>query len=412
MFRWAKSKLLLVPMAVLILTITIATTTYATNSEINVLMISTANSRGMQRIVPLFEKETGIKVVIDLVGAGHFYAKEILEMGRDKYDVYQIDQMWIKRQVESDFLEPLDQYVAKHDMDLNKMFFASNLKISTVNGSLYTIPLAPYPFAYWYRKDVFKEKGIGIPETWERLLDIAVKLTDKDKGKFGFGVRTRRGNPITWNWLPIFWAYGGRVFDENMKPIYNNDAGIQACEMLKELNKCSAPGWQGWPPIVDDMGRGDVYQTTMMLPVAKFLEGSKYEEQIDFTHLPKGPAGRATIVGYYSMGIGKKSKNKENAFKLLHWLSEHNKEVAKETGYYPAVKSVFEDPGLPRYVRVGKEVLPYAQAPPLIPEAEEFFMITGTALQEILADIKSPKEAMDDAARELTEVLKRAGYYD
>jgi maltose-binding protein MalE len=57
------------------------------------------------------------------------------------------------------------------------------------------------------------------------------------------------------------------------------------------------------------------------------------------------------------------------------------------------------------------EVLGYVQPPPILPEGNRWFIITGTALQSALSGKQTVKEAMDDAANQVHQLLASAGYY-
>ena len=74
-------------------------------------------------------------------------------------------------------------------------------------------------------------------------------------------------------------------------------------------------------------------------------------------------------------------------------------------------ETVYTAPGVPSYFPVLSEVLGYVKPPPLIPEGNRWFIITGTALQSALSGKQSVKEAMDDAAKQVQQLLASAGYY-
>jgi maltose-binding protein MalE len=51
------------------------------------------------------------------------------------------------------------------------------------------------------------------------------------------------------------------------------------------------------------------------------------------------------------------------------------------------------------------EVLKYAQPPPLFPQGNQWFVITGTALQAALSGKQTVKQAMDEAASNVRALL-------
>jgi maltose-binding protein MalE len=72
---------------------------------------------------------------------------------------------------------------------------------------------------------------------------------------------------------------------------------------------------------------------------------------------------------------------------------------------------IYKDPSAPRFYPVLGRVLNYVQAPPLIAEAEQWFLSFGTALQDALSGAKTPQQALNDSVVEITKVLTDAGYY-
>jgi maltose-binding protein MalE len=56
-------------------------------------------------------------------------------------------------------------------------------------------------------------------------------------------------------------------------------------------------------------------------------------------------------------------------------------------------------------------VLTYVNPPPILPEGNRWFLITGAALQSALSGKQSVKEAMDDATNQVQKLLADAGYY-
>lgn len=365
-----------------------------------------------------FEKETGAVVKIDLFPYVDTYNKEVLSFGGKQHDLYWVDQPWLRKFQKSDYLEPLDSYIKRYNLDLGR-FYPNLVKIATIGEHVYALPAVSKPVNYGYRKDVFDEKGLKVPETWAGVLEIARKLHDPANNRYGFVLRTERGNPICWTWMPILRSFGGEIFDKDMKPIFNSRAAVMSVEFMKELYKYSVPGALSTDDVGNALASGIGMQTTIMATLWPSLDDpktSKVVGKFEYADMPKGPSGRrSTMVGFAPYAIARSSapKVKEATFRLLAFFLKDDiqRKLMYDTAWYPAIPSLYELPGLHRSKRISGKVQSYGDPPPLIPEAEEWFVIVGTALQDVLFNDKPAKQMMDEAAAKTYDLLKDRGYY-
>ena len=56
-------------------------------------------------------------------------------------------------------------------------------------------------------------------------------------------MRAAQGNAAVADFMPIFWAFGGEMFDASGKPTVNSPEGIAALKFMLELGKYSPPGY-------------------------------------------------------------------------------------------------------------------------------------------------------------------------
>ncbi len=366
-------------------------------------------------IVPGFTKETGINIQIDTTDYVKLHDKEVLELLAGNYDIYQIDQIWVKNYIKNKWVEALDPLIKSANINVGA-YYSTLLSICQDGGTTYALPLSAIPVDYYYNKDMFAAAGVQPPETWQDVLDIAKKINNPP-GTWGIAIRGERGNPITWTFLPIFWSYGAQIFDDHMKPVYNSPEGVAALTFFKQLYQYSAPGWHSAQEIATMMQQGQAAQMTLMSVYNAAMDDpaqSKEVGKIMFSDMPKGPTGkRASILGMWTIGIGSRSTKKAAAAQFLAYISRP--EIATKLAFSGTVgatmPAIYKDPQAPRFYPVLGNVLTYVQAPPLIPEAEQWFLSFGTALQDALSGAKTPQQALDDSVAEITKVLTDAGYY-
>jgi ABC-type glycerol-3-phosphate transport system substrate-binding protein len=210
----------------------------------------------------------------------------------------------------------------------------------------------------------------------------------------------------------MLWAFGGEAFDASGQPVYNSDAGVASVEFFKKLNATSGPGWLSAQDVAGLLQQDKATQTTLMSVYNGAMDdpaASKVAGKIEFAEMPKKEK-RATILGMWTIGVGAKSPNKDAAWQFVEYLSRpENATKMALAGVVGATQpATYQAADAPRYFPVLGKVLEYASPPPLIAQAEEWFLITGTELQNALSGQKSPKQAMDDAAKQVSDMLKSA----
>src|SRR5665213_3774994 len=93
---------------------------------------------------------------------------------------------------------------------------------------------------------------------------------------------------------------------------------------------------------------------------------SKVSGKISFGEMPKQEK-RASILGMWTIGIGAKSANKDNAWKFVDYLS--TPDIATKMALAGPVgatqPATFADPKAPEYFPTLGKILSYAQPPPL-----------------------------------------------
>ena len=99
------------------------------------------------------------------------------------------------------------------------------------DGNMYMIPNSTNFMCLWINDQMFADAGIERdPQTWNEFFDDIEKLTDEEKGQYGYTIRGGSGSPT-----PLFdliYAYLGtnEVFDENGQCTVNCDEAVEFVE--------------------------------------------------------------------------------------------------------------------------------------------------------------------------------------
>jgi multiple sugar transport system substrate-binding protein len=135
------------------------------------------------KVAAEYEKQTGNKVTIEEIARESYYDKLTTSFvgGGSDYDAAYVQDQWIPGWVKANALKDLtsfinDPKVKDANFDL-KDFGAAN-DFFTFDGKLYAFPSEGDTAWLWYRKDLFEQKGLKVPETWDEYLAAAQALNN------------------------------------------------------------------------------------------------------------------------------------------------------------------------------------------------------------------------------------------
>src|SRR5262247_1251143 len=180
--------------------------------------------------LPEFEKKTGIKVVVDAAPFGDLYKKQLLSLSTGgRYDVLFMDEPWVPPL--SEFLLPLTERMKTLDA---ADFIPTTVSSGSFLGTQYAIPVDPNVQLLVYRKDLFEQKGLKPPTTWDELLAAAKAMHDPAKEKYGIAVTASSDIQTALYMLLAQWSYGAELV-EGGRGSLNSPAGRKGGEVFLEL---------------------------------------------------------------------------------------------------------------------------------------------------------------------------------
>lgn len=387
-------------------------------------------------ILPELAKEftaiTGINIEFESIPYSATLEKHMIALatGSQAYDLMNIDNLWFPQYV--GFLRPLDDYMKDPKLgDPNfdvADFVTEVLQGYQWEGKTYSFPEGYFFPVLMYRKDLFEKAGLKEPpKTYQEFYEYATKLTDKAAGIYGATEQGQRTGIFDELCTP-YWGKGGQIFDENLKPAFNNQNMI---DVLTIYQKLYAEGHV--PPGATDFELGEaaaffaqgkaamMWNWSMMGADLEDPAKSKVAGKIGYVMFPKDSADVVHYVREASTGlcIPKTAKNKEAAFLFIQWLTSRDtlhKVEAKFMCGHPARYSLMNDPAIknlfpyfPLLEKAGKE-----QAVRLVPKIVEWSQVDDTAavyFQKVMIGKMKPAEAVEQAAEGVYQLLDDKGYY-
>ncbi|MCC6867898.1 MAG: extracellular solute-binding protein [Burkholderiales bacterium] len=284
----------------------------------------------------------------------------------------------------------------------------SVLPLVTANKETVGLPLAFSCPVMYYNKDIFKKAGVDPAELFKDW-DSFKRLGPKIKAVTGNPI-LGLGNNADWEAQSIIQCNGGRVLDDNSRPVWDSKEAVAAMQTIADLNK------------------GGLYlQSTVPEANAAFIAGSlaiwmasiaslgSLSKQVKF-ELGTSPfpvfAGKPRKMSSGGSFVGCYARNKDEqqaAWEFIKFVgSKEGMGVWLKTGYLNATK--FDFPMLPgqdaAYIQL-REGLTRESAWPGS-RAAEIQKVWGTYVERIWANDISAEEGTRQAKQQVMPLLPKA----
>jgi multiple sugar transport system substrate-binding protein len=390
----------------------------------------------MVKLIPAFTRETGIKVELDKLQILRMKDKQLLEMAKPQgdYDLISYVVMWKGEYVSKGLIQPLDPFLrnaalADPDFDMKDIVPGYLENIGLVGGpkgylagpgaTLYGLPYGAETSILAYRRDLFDKHQLKPPTTYTELEAMLPIVREKT----GIGALTSRGqsgHQCVHAWLLHLNPLGGRVFDDNWKPQFNDETGVRALKLLKliaETGPAGIPGYgQGEMMTAFLQGQSAMYlDATVIFGPVRDTTRSRIAGNVGYALHPKG-SRFSSQTGGLGLAIPKNARNAEAAFLLMQWLTSKTQDraVVVAGGAPSRVSTINADilKAFPEYL-ILREQLKHANPDwrPIIPVWDEInVQALGVAISQALTGSKAPEQALDEVVPKVLEILRRGGY--
>ena len=401
-------------------------------TELEVVFLLRPGYEAAEKMIPEFEKKTGIKINI----IKHPYENSLSEQVRDfvangDLDIALIDLVWIGNFAENEWIVPIDKFtknpdLADPELDLDDFFPLVLNAFGAWNGVVYGLPFDNYSGLMFYNKCMLKEAGFDRPpETWTELKDVYGPKLTKD-GKYAFALQSKRNETQSCDsFARVLWPFGGSFLDQNFKSNLLSDGSQAGLKFRQDLMQYMPPGIVSYDhaETVNALAQGDVAIITEWSAFYATLtnpETSKIVDCLEVAAEPKGPAGRKPALGGFSLAVASQADEKEQAaaWLFIQWVtSKANAKTYLELGGVPARQSVYKLPGVAdKYGFVNALVESWQEGVPEFrprfaewPQMTEIVQEWGTKI--MLKEVTTEEGAKEIGTR-VEALLKDAGYYD
>jgi multiple sugar transport system substrate-binding protein len=298
---------------------------------VRVLVVRASQYAAQAKRLPKFEQDTGIKVEFVDVPFASMREKLTAEMvaGSPDFDLATVMDAWIPSLVGT-YFGPIGQDLKARGVDLTR-YPQPFLYTSLHKDDVYGLPTRCHIQLLFYRKDIFADLGLAVPKTWDDVVAAGLKIQEKTKLA---GIAIPYGRNAGQNlmvWYNFLWGAGSDLFDDKMKPMFNNAAGLKATQDYVDLllkHKICPSGAASFtePDAVTSMVQGNSAMNPVWWHVYNryaMKDATIGLDKVGFVPLPTyAGAEPTTYTNTWIYGVNKNSKVRGAALEFLTWISE------------------------------------------------------------------------------------------
>ena len=226
------------------------------------------------------------------------------------------------------WLEPMQDLPADYHLD---DVFPSVRDGLSVKGTLYALPFYAEASITYYRKDLFQQAGLSMPEqpTWTQLGEFAAKLNKPQDGQYGICLRGKAGwgeNMALIGTLAN--AFGARWFNEQWQPEFTGSEWTQALNFYVDTLKHYGPPGASSNGFNENLALFNSGKCAMWVDASvagSFVTDksqSKVADVTGFTFAPKQVTDKGASWLYsWALAIPTSSKSKDAAKAFSTWAT-------------------------------------------------------------------------------------------
>jgi multiple sugar transport system substrate-binding protein len=403
-------------------------------TEISGIFLDRPGYRAIIKLLPEFEKKTGIKVNYEIVPYENTREKTVLNFtSRGDLTMALVDLVWIGEFAENGWIDPIENFtkdksITDPNLKLDGFFPLLLNAFGSWGGKTYGLPFDNYSGLLFYNSCKLKEAGFDKPPaTWDELMNAyAPKLTDASKNQYAFALQSLRGETQSADsFMRFLWPFGGSLLDKQFKSNLMSKESQAGLKFRQDLMKYMPPGIVSFDhaEAVNALAQGQVAMITEWSAFYGTLVDpatSKLGDCLAVAPEPAGPAGRLPALGGFSLAVASQAseEQKKATWLFIQWAT--SEDIAKayvEAGGVSGRMSVYNDPAIKaKYKFVEPMVASWQKG---VPEFRPRFP-AWPAISEVVAEWGSKmmlgEVSIEAGSKEIgtrmEDILKKDGYYD
>ncbi|MEU6642510.1 sugar ABC transporter substrate-binding protein [Saccharomonospora sp. NPDC046836] len=256
-----------------------------------------------------------------------------------EFDVVMISNYETPQWAANGWLENLQPYLDADPGYDSADFIPSIRESLSYQDSMYAVPFYGESSFLAYRKDLFDQAGLTMPErpTWQQIAEFAATLDDKANGVSGICLRGKPGwgeslAPFT----TVVNTFGGRWFDRDWNAQLTSPEFRAAAEfyvrLVREHGETGASS-AGFSECGTRYGQGQAamwYDATVMAGTNEDPDSSKVVGKSGYVAAPVAETPASGWLYTWSLAMPKVTEHKQAAWDFMSWMT--GKEFVQTVG--------------------------------------------------------------------------------
>jgi len=329
-------------------------------TTLTVFISSALRPEVMRQVFDRFEAANpGFKVAPQLGGATSDlqaqYLNTVMSAKDSTLDVLLLDIIRPAQFAATGWTVPLDKDVGDRAAFL-KRYLPAYAEADTVDGKLVALPAFADAMFLYYRKDLLDKYHLPVPQTWSELATEAktIQAGEHDQQLEGLSFQGAPIEGTVCTFLLPYWSMGKTLVHDGHLT-WDRDAALKSFALWTGLVK------QGVAPrnvaeIVTDQTRKD-FEAGKAVFAVEWSYGwnlfqsadSVVKDKVGVAELPAVDGGEhVSCIGGWQWGVSAYSKHKEDAIKLVRFLSspEVATLLAEKASLLPVFPDLYKDPAV------------------------------------------------------------------
>ncbi|MBM3537368.1 MAG: extracellular solute-binding protein [Alphaproteobacteria bacterium] len=392
---------------------------------------------GFSGAVDAYEKATGNKVTLDVNPFAGSLEKQrnSVRANQGQYDLLTMNGLFFVEFYQGGFITPvhdidpgfkLDPQVATFDD--TPFWDAQNKTVTSKTGKLMGVPINPNIPLLYYRTDLYQQKGLKVPTTWDELLANAKALHNPPTsyGMVQRGARETTG--VTYDWFPYLWSHGGNLFRNEKEGDYsvviNSPAARNALDYYLRLAKEAGhpnTGGQTQGQVIQNLVTGKSAHAIMVIAAWAQMDDptkSAVAGKIGFAVPPAAPGHMpAPPLGHFIGGIPRNVPKERQvaALAFLRWFQTYEAQVKLVEAGAPPVRydvlaSAMNQKPEYRWMKALGEGLKHSRQMWTVQEGAQLTAVFDVRLNQAVTGELTSTRALNMIAAEIHDIMQKGGY--
>lgn len=333
------------------------------SDSVTVLMVGNPQMKDIEKLTEdTFTADTGITVNYTVLPENELRDKVTQDVATQggQYDVVSVGAYEVPIWAANDWLQPLDEYVQDdEEYDVDDLIEPMVESLSGDDGTLYALPFYGESSFTMYRKDIFKQQGLSMPErpTWAQVAKLAAQVDGARPGMRGICLRGLPGwgemfAPLT----TVVNTFGGTWFTEDWEAKVDAPEFTEAVKFyvdLIEKHGEAGAAQAGFTECLNAMSQSKVAMWYDATSAAGSLEDpnvSNVAGKVGYAFAPVKETDSSGWLWTWSWAMPTSTQNPDTAAEFMKWATskEYEETVGEELGWasVPAGKreSTYENP--------------------------------------------------------------------